>query len=399
VNLEVALWQWSNAVQISSVLMIAVFFAVLWRSVPRAEVKWWVYAWSANFVALAVTLAFWYLRSRSDGAALPAGLSVLVRLFYVGPKTLFLLLLLRGTWALRGRTLWLVEPPYTAIAVIVFAVGSCLWLTSVDLIGMGETAAIVAALGTASLVLGAPGEAGFTWLRVGFAARAGLALFEFVGYAMNAAPGWQLPFNLRAHVGTFLAVHSSFDTGAEWLIALGCVFATLDRTQRRLQQSNTELLAVQEDLRRLIDRDPLTALSNRRALPEVFRAVQPQGATLVFFDLDGFKRINDEHGHSAGDDCLKRFAAALLDSFRPQDAIVRYGGDEFLVVASGLTRASVQERIDRLRGILLAVPRDEMAIAFSYGVSELAAGGHPDAALRAADEAMYRAKPETAAIA
>jgi hypothetical protein len=60
---------------------------------------------------------------------------------------------------------------------------------------MGETAAIVAALGTASLVLGAPG---FTWLRVGFAARAALALFEFVGYAMNAAPGWQLPFNHRA---------------------------------------------------------------------------------------------------------------------------------------------------------------------------------------------------------
>ena len=117
-------------------------------------------------------------------------------------------------------------------------------------------------------------------------------------------------------VGTFLAVHSSFDTGAEWLIALGCVVRHADRTQRRLQQSNTELLAVQEDLRRLIDRDPLTALSNRRALPEVFRAVQPQGATLVFFDLDGFKRINDEHGHSAGDDCLKRFAAALLDLFR-----------------------------------------------------------------------------------
>ena len=68
-------------------------------------------------------------------------------------------------------------------------------------------------------------------------------------------------------------------------------------------------------------------------------------------------------------------------------------------MASGLTRVSVQERIDRLRNVLLAVPRGEMAIAFSYGVSELAAGGQPDAALRAADEAMYRAKPEGAAIA
>ena len=176
------------------------------------------------------------------------------------------------------------------------------------------------------------------------------------------------------------------------------MFATLDRTQRRLQQSNTELLAVQEDLRRLVDRDPLTALSNRRALPEVFRAVQPQGATLVFFDLDGFKQINDEHGHPAGDDCLRRFAAALLDSFRPQDAVVRYAGDEFLVVASGLTRGSVEERIDRLRGRLRALPRGEIPVAFSYGSSELEAGGHPDAALRAADAAMYRTRHETVSV-
>ena len=289
----------------------------------------------------------------------------------------------------------LLQPAVLEIALVAFTVGGCIPSSAiVGRLGMVETAAIMATLGcqhalarTRKRVHGCRSASRPARPRA----------LQFVGYALNAAPAWQLPFNLGARVGTFLAVHSSFDTGAEWLIALGCVFATLDRTQRRLQQSNTELLAVQEDLRRLIDRDPLTALSNRRALPEVFRAVQPQGATLVFFDLDGFKRINDEHGHSAGDDCLKRFAAALLDSFRPQDAVVRYGGDEFLVVASGLTRPSVQERIDRLRSVLLAVPRGEMAIAFSYGVSELAAGGQPDAALRAADEAMYRAKPETAA--
>jgi diguanylate cyclase (GGDEF)-like protein len=392
VNLEVALWQWSNAVQITSVLMIAVFFAVLWRSMPRAEMRWWVYAWSADFVAMLVTLIFWYLQSISHGVPTPLAWRMVARVLYIGPKTLFLLLLLRGTWTLRGRTLWLLEPPKTAIALALFTIVSCLTLTSLDLVGIGETATIVVALGATSIALGSHREGGFTWLRVGFAARALLALFELAGYTMNVMPGWQLPFNLRAHVGTFLAVHSSFDTGAEWVIALGCVLATLDRTQRRLQQSNAELLAAQEDLRRLVDRDPLTALSNRRALPEVFRAVQPQGAMLVFFDLNGFKQINDQHGHQAGDDCLKRFAAALLDSFRPQDAVVRYAGDEFLVVAAGLSAASVVERVDRLRARLRAVPRGDIAIAFSYGTSELDAGGQPDAALQAADEAMYRAK-------
>lgn len=396
-NLELALWQWSNAVQITSVLMIAVFFAVLRRSVRRAEMRWWVYAWSADFAAEAVTLTFWYLQSRSSGVPAPPAWRFLVRVLYVGSKTLFLLMLLRGTWTLRGRTPWLLQPRHTAAALAAFTVFSCLLLTSVDLIGIGETTVIALALGATSLALGSDAESAFTWLRVGFAARALLALGELVGYSMNIAPGWQLPFNLRAHLGTFLAVHSSFDTGAEWLIALGCVIATLDRTQRRLRQSNAELVAAQEDLRRLVDRDALTALSNRRALPEVFRAVQPQGATIVFFDLDGFKRINDEYGHQAGDDCLKRFAAALLESFRPQDAVVRYAGDEFLVVASGLTDSSVQERIDRLRARLRAAPRAEIAIAFSHGTAQLAAGGQPDAAVRAADEAMYRAKAESVA--
>jgi diguanylate cyclase (GGDEF)-like protein len=396
VNLEAALWQWSSAVQITSVLMIAVFFAVLWRSVRRAEMRWWVYAWSADFVALAVTLIFWYLRASAGDTSTSATPLLLARLAYLAPKTLFLLLLLRGTWTLRGRTLMLLQPPYTMIALAVFSIGGAFLFTTVDLIGVGETAAIVVALGATSIVLGSHHESGFTWLRVGFAVRALLGLLEFTGYLLNVAPALQVPFDLRANVGTFLAVHSSFDTGAEWLIALGCVIATLDRTQRRLQQSNAELLAAQEDLRRLVDRDPLTALANRRALPEVFRAVQPQGATLVFFDLNGFKQINDEHGHQAGDECLKRFAAALLESFRPQDAVIRYAGDEFLVVASGLTASSVQERIDALRARLSAVPRGGIAIAFSHGTSELAAGGQPDEALRAADEAMYRAKRSAA---
>jgi diguanylate cyclase (GGDEF)-like protein len=398
VNLELALWQWSNAVQITSVLMITVFFAVLRRTVRRAEVRWWLYAWAADLVALAVTLAFWYARSSSGGAALSGGLSVPVRLFYIGPKTLFLLLLLRGAWTLRGRTPQLLQPPYLEIALVVFTVAGSILSTSVDRLGMVETTAIIVTLGTASIALGAHPEAGFTWLRVGFAARAMLALLEFYGYTLNIAPRLQLPLGLDTRAATFLAFHSSFDTGAEWLIALGCVFATLDRTQRRLQQSNTELLAAQEDLRRLVDRDPLTALANRRALPEVFRAVQPQGATLIFFDLDGFKQINDEYGHQAGDDCLRRFAAALLDSFRPQDAVVRYAGDEFLVVASGLTRTAVEERIDRLRGRLGAPRRGEIAVAFSSGTSELEPGGDPEGALREADAAMYRTRHETVAV-
>jgi diguanylate cyclase (GGDEF)-like protein len=190
----------------------------------------------------------------------------------------------------------------------------------------------------------------------------------------------------------FLAASSSFDTGSEWLLALGCVIALSERVQRELRQANQDLLAAQEDLRRLADRDPLTALANRRHLPEALRAVQPQGALLLFFDLDDFKRINDRYGHHVGDECLKRFASALRECFRPGDTLVRYAGDEFLVVAAGLDEASADDRVERVRERLRFGTGAGPQVLFSVGVAALAPGGHPEDALRAADESMYAAK-------
>ena len=114
----------------------------------------------------------------------------------------------------------------------------------------------------------------------------------------------------------------------------------------------------------------------------------------MFFDLDGFKEINDKHGHQAGDACLVRFANALTASFRPTDAIVRYAGDEFLVVCKGSSEMAIEDRITELRNRMRVTPARDLPIRFSYGVSRLEPGGNPDEAVRLADEAMYRAKSQ-----
>jgi len=189
-----------------------------------------------------------------------------------------------------------------------------------------------------------------------------------------------------------LAAHYPLDTAAEWLVAMGFLIGVSVRAQQELRLANDQMLAAQSDLRRLADRDPLTSLVNRRALPEVFRDVQPAGAMMVFFDLDGFKEINDRHGHQAGDACLVRFANALTSSFRPTDAVVRYAGDEFLVIAKGSTEIAIEDRVHELRNRLRSTNPHDLPIRFSCGVSRLEPGGNPDEAVKLADEAMYRSK-------
>ena len=180
------------------------------------------------------------------------------------------------------------------------------------------------------------------------------------------------------------------------------MLALSERIQGELRQSNAGLLTAQEDLRRVADRDPLTGLANRRQLPETFRAVQPQGALLLFFDLDDFKQINDRYGHQAGDECLRRFAANLCECFRPSDVLVRYGGDEFLVVASGLDEAGGRERVGRLRERLRFVPGAGPAITFSVGrvqhrhqAGEELGGGQGSTSVRPGHAARVSASPTT----
>jgi diguanylate cyclase (GGDEF)-like protein len=382
--MDLLLWRWSTAVQVTSLAMIAVFFVALARSVRRVELRWWTLAWLANLVALAVTIVFWYLRPGPIAARFVTGL-------YVGAKLAFVLLLLQGAWSLVRPGAELLSATRRAWTLGAYAAVGVFFLVGIERLGFVHHTVMGVVLVAGAWVVLRAHEPGLTWLGAGLAIRAVLSLVEAAAYGGALLPEGTLGEGLEGAVHTFLSIHSSIDGGVEWLLVLGCVLAHSERSQRELRQSNQELLAAQEDLRRLADRDPLTGLANTRALPEIFRAVQPTGAMVIFFDLDGFKKVNDLLGHAAGDAYLRRFARALGESFRPGDAVVRYGGDEFVVVASGLDAAGVEQRLHHL-GDRLRWPTDGPPVEFSAGVGELPPGGQPAEALQAADEAMYASR-------
>jgi diguanylate cyclase (GGDEF)-like protein len=185
---------------------------------------------------------------------------------------------------------------------------------------------------------------------------------------------------------------SFFDAGAELLVALAILVVVESSFSEHLEHLNGELVSSQERLRQLVDLDPLTSLSNRRRLREEFDRAQPEGATVIFLDIDDFKEINDRFGHIVGDACLRRMAAVLVRVFRPDDALFRLGGDEFLVIAQGLDAEAAQDRVSRMRRLLAASEDGVPPCPFSVGIAPLTPEGEPDAVLQEADEKMYRQK-------
>ena len=166
--------------------------------------------------------------------------------------------------------------------------------------------------------------------------------------------------------------------------------------QCMLEQSKTEV-------ERLSRTDALTGLYNRGHWQERFREELARASryarpcSLVLFDLDHFKRINDTHGHLAGDQVLHAVAELLNQTLRVSDIAGRYGGEEFAVVLPETALAQALSVAERFRESLAAAtlmgPEGPLAVSASLGVAQYKSGmDGPEALLRLADEALYLAK-------
>ena len=121
---------------------------------------------------------------------------------------------------------------------------------------------------------------------------------------------------------------------------------------------------------------------------------------MLLCDIDHFKKVNDIHGHAAGDDVLREFGRRLRENIRPTDLACRYGGEEFVVIMPDTNQELAQAAGERLRQIIAAdlfpINRgDELKVTMSGGVSTIVPPGDTiDALMKRADDALYRAKSE-----
>lgn len=171
----------------------------------------------------------------------------------------------------------------------------------------------------------------------------------------------------------------------------------------RIIELTLELLVKQEVLQRETITDYLTQLSNRRHFmaqlePEVQRARRyNQSLCVTLLDIDHFKRINDEHGHDAGDRALKQFAADLAGCVRVTDFLARFGGEEFALLTPNSSIEETRQMVERFRTRITPVRLNgsEIPLRFSAGIAQL---NHEDEEgedlLKRADVALYRAKRE-----
>ncbi|MDO6413368.1 GGDEF domain-containing protein [Sphingomonas sp. BIUV-7] len=158
-------------------------------------------------------------------------------------------------------------------------------------------------------------------------------------------------------------------------------------------------------LERLARTDALTGVWNRRGFEEGarhlldrFRASGGTAAAVAIADIDGFKGINDGHGHAVGDATLARFAETLRSATGSGDLLARLGGEEFAILAIGVDGPVLRQRMDRVRSLLTVAsidPQGMPAITASFGVASLDADHRSlRDALERADRALYRAKSE-----
>jgi diguanylate cyclase len=225
--------------------------------------------------------------------------------------------------------------------------------------------------------------------------------------------------NFHESVGRYAAVIEESDsleslTGVvrEMVAESRAVQSLVQHTQERLQEEHSKatdltqrVTELEDEMKRLSDEvstDQLTQIANRRGLMQAFEIerarLERNGGNLSIglLDIDNFKKLNDELGHSAGDEALKSLAAIVSKTLRPTDRIARYGGEEFVVLLPETPADEGEQVLTRLQRSLtggLFMHKDkQIFVTFSAGVTSYRLAERIEDSLERADQALYEAK-------
>jgi len=213
-----------------------------------------------------------------------------------------------------------------------------------------------------------------------------------------------LPAGIRTVEYTFrrfgdgwLAVGKDLSVQLELVSQMAVLVEDLERKVHREK-------ALSDNLRELAEKDPLTGLANRRHLERFINDCltrfeeADRNFSILCIDVDNYKLVNDCHGHSMGDVVLRRIARILAQSVREGDCAARSGGDEFVIVATGIAGPKSVELAERLRQNVADAGSDgegaEVKVTLSLGVASTRSKDREraDGLFQLADRALYRAK-------
>jgi diguanylate cyclase (GGDEF)-like protein len=200
----------------------------------------------------------------------------------------------------------------------------------------------------------------------------------------------------------FLLYTGYYDLFLEMLFGIGLTIWGMEETERRLSTVHARAVDDTQRSRRRAQIDPLTDAYNRFFLDEIrpVLARETAGGSIVLIDVDGLKTINDTEGHEEGDKAIWTVAAAVKKLIRGDDYLIRWGGDEFLVVLPGMDQEVAKKRfymlpakIEEVRQSPRTAPRSyKKFLAASVGVYPFSTRVPFDMAIESADRVMYERK-------
>lgn len=227
---------------------------------------------------------------------------------------------------------------------------------------------------------------------------------------LAAAALFALEADVFAHESSLIRHQGSIELNellALMTLLMICILGYSWRRAREHSRENGLRLAAEQEVMALALQDPLTGLPNRRQFDEALEAalskvpVAPEAHAVLLLDLNGFKKVNDVHGHQTGDQLLIHVGARLLRAVRDGDLVARLGGDEFAVIAANVAGApgatSIALRIIESLAAPISIGTINHPIGTAIGIAlapQDAIGA--EELLRKADVALYRAKTERA---